>query len=109
MISRNLSNQRDIGLMTKGETKFFDYKAGIFNGQGYNSDDTINSQIDYAFWGIIKPFAFNENLGKLYLGGGFYDGKQGTGSRSSTYDNYNNNVISYYGEYKWPDENIYSS
>ncbi len=100
-ISRNFSNTRDIGLQIKGFTKFIDYKAGIFNGQGYNSADSINTSVDYVVWGEIKPLALLPQYGLLKFGGGYYDGSKGTGSRSSSYLNNNHNTVSYYAEYDY--------
>jgi hypothetical protein len=107
-ISRNFANRRDIGSKLEGSTQFFDYKAAIFNGQGYNAADTVNTRLDYGLWGVIKPLALKPQLGSLKLGGGYYNGKYGTGSRDTVFDNHYSNTVSCYGQYDYKKFSVFS-
>jgi len=100
-ISRNFSNLKDTGAQIQGNTKFVDYKAAVFNGQGYNSADTVNSSMDYGFWGVVKPLALHPEYGSLKLGGGYYNGSLGTGTRATTFASRNHDTASYYAEYRY--------
>ena len=89
-ISRKLGDQKDMGVKVAGDLGLIDYYAGVYNGSGQNTNDTRNSDMEYAFTAAINPFHKNPEYGKLKLGGGYDYGKT----------TYSHNTYGYFGEYQ---------
>ncbi|MFH0702618.1 MAG: hypothetical protein V2B14_03655 [bacterium] len=91
-IAANFSNNRDMGIKLAGNWKFVDYTLGAFNGNGQNTNDTTNSDLDIGSWLVFKPLYMCPQLGSLELGGGYYLGKNAT---------YSNETAGFYSGYKY--------
>ncbi|MDD3150425.1 MAG: porin, partial [Candidatus Gastranaerophilales bacterium] len=78
-ISRNFGNKRDLGVKIANNAKYFDYYLGLFNGNGENATESNNKTMDCGGWFDVKPLANIDGYGDLKLGGGYYNGRTGTG------------------------------
>jgi hypothetical protein len=94
-IARNYGNKRDIGLKVAGKYPFFEYYAGVYNGNAFNALTDNNPTKDIALWANVKPFDKNKKFGEFVLGAGMLTGKGST--------DYNNqyNVFGTNASYKY--------
>jgi hypothetical protein len=102
-ISRNFGSI-DTGLQAIGKTKYLSYYVSAFNGAGtdiINSSEelllqpSVGRTINFGERFVVRPFGYNDKLGTIELGSGFFTGKKSINNNNVSY-----NLISYYTGYK---------
>lgn len=72
--ARNFGGVRKTGLRIKGDYKYFDYDIGGYSSDTYYTNFFPGMETD--LWVGVKPLAKKENLGKLYVAGGYVGGRR---------------------------------
>lgn len=101
-ISRNFGSI-DTGLQTIGRTKYLSYYITMFNGAGTDIvipaeqvlfEPAAGRTINFGERVVFRPFGYNNKLGTVELGSGFFTGRQSIINNAVSY-----NLISFYAGY----------
>lgn len=103
-ISRNFQTLNNIGTQVEHHGKYLDYYLSLFNGTGKAIItptteklliNTFGRSMNYGERAVFRPFGYNEKLGTLELGSGYFVGKRTNDSIEVNY-----NTLSFYTGYK---------